>query len=137
MTDQPRSNRAKGNIGEDIAAEFLLSKGYHLIERNHYTNHTEIDIIALSPDEETVVFVEVKSRDQRVSDRYGRPASAVGVTKQKNIIHAAQGYMKKRPDICSGHHVRIDVIEVYFQEGTLPRVRHIRSAVTAKTGYNR
>ena len=131
------TSRGTGDIGEDIAAEFLLSKGYRILARNAYTSHTEIDIVALSPEEDAVVFVEVKTRTQSVADRFGRPAAAVGRTKQKNLIFAAEGYIKNHPEECSGRRVRIDVIEVYLLDNAAPRVHHIRSAVTAKPGFNR
>ncbi len=132
----PRSTREKGTYGENIAVSFLKSKGYRIIERNHYTSHTELDIIALSPEDDIVAFVEVKARSESVAERFGRPAYAVGKTKQKNLIYAAEGFMKTHPDICRGRHVRIDVIEVYMRREDVPRVRHIRSAVTARPGYN-
>ncbi|MEK6201957.1 MAG: YraN family protein, partial [Desulfobulbaceae bacterium] len=33
-----------GLRGEELAAEYLLKKGYHLIERNYRNNFGEIDI---------------------------------------------------------------------------------------------
>lgn len=129
--------RAKGDAGEQIASDYLRSKGYEIVERNHYTSHAELDIIALSPERDAVVFVEVKSRALSVAAEYGRPASAVGVKKQRNLIFAAEGYMRAHPDLFSGRSVRIDVIEVYTEDGAPPRVHHIRSAVTAKSGYNK
>ena len=137
MTASGNTARATGDIGEETAAEFLTSKGYSIIERNYYTSHTEIDIIAVTPELDAVVFVEVKTRTRKVAERYGRPASAVGRTKQKNLIYAAEGFIRSHPDVCAGRRVRIDVIEVYLEDNAPPKVRHIRSAVTAKTGYNR
>lgn len=131
------ASRALGDVGEQIAAEFLCSKGYKIIERNHYTSHAELDIIALSPGRDTVTFIEVKARSRRVAEKYGRPAAAVSRQKQKNIIFAAEGYMRLHPDICSGRNARIDVIEIFFEDGAPPLVNHIRSAVTARRGYNR
>ncbi len=124
-----------GDVGEDIAVEFLKSHGYGIVARNYYTSHAEIDIIALSPDGETVAFCEVKSRSEKVAEKYGRPASAVGYTKQKNLIFAAKGYIRKNPDICSTRRVRIDVIEVYLPVHGLPKVRHLQNAVSVRSEY--
>jgi len=52
-------SRAKGNLAEDRAADFLKNNGYQIIERNFYSRFGEIDIIALK--DEAVHFVEVKS----------------------------------------------------------------------------
>ena len=35
-----------GKLGEDLAANFLLDKGYRLLERIWRNHHKEIDIIA-------------------------------------------------------------------------------------------
>lgn len=129
MSVDKGSARKKGNIGEDIAAEFLTSREYGIIARNYYAGHAEIDIIALSPDGETVVFCEVKSRAESVAEKYGRPASAVGYTKQKNLIFAAREYMKKTPAVCRDRRVRIDVIEIYIPRVGIPKVRHLKNAV--------
>ncbi len=130
MADRTKS-RETGDIGEDIAVEFLKSHEYGIIARNYYASHAEIDIIALSPDGEAVVFCEVKSRAEKVAEKYGRPASAVGYAKQKNLVYAANQYIRKNPDICSSRRVRIDVIEVYLPSFGIPKVRHLKNAVSA------
>ena len=134
--EKPRSHREIGSEGEDIAVEYLLSKNYSVIARNYYASHAELDIIALDPDGETVVFCEVKSRAESVAEKYGRPATAVGRTKQKFLVYAANDYIKKHPRECGGRRVRIDVIEVYLPRDGVPKVRHLRNAVTARVGYN-
>ena len=49
-----------GNIGEQIAAEYLENNNYQIIKRNFYCKNGEIDIIA--KDNNEFVFVEVKTR---------------------------------------------------------------------------
>jgi len=49
-----------GQLGEDIAAEYLVDKKYKIIERNYRQPWGELDIIAKAPDK-TLVFVEVKT----------------------------------------------------------------------------
>jgi putative endonuclease len=51
--------KAKGNIAEDRACEYLVSLGYRIIDRNVYNRFGEIDIIAFR--ENVLHFVEVKS----------------------------------------------------------------------------
>lgn len=53
-------NISLGKLGERIAANYLSSKGYRIIEMNFHKRWGEIDIVAL--DEDTLVFVEVKTR---------------------------------------------------------------------------
>jgi len=52
-------NKEIGKLGEDLAVEFLLRKGYSLVSRNVLGKGYEIDIIAQK--DEIVHFVEVKS----------------------------------------------------------------------------
>ena len=58
-----------GKIGEDLAVEYLRSKGYEILERNFLCKQGEIDIIAL--DKNYLVFIEIKAR---TSNKYGLPA---------------------------------------------------------------
>ncbi len=52
-------SRAKGNLAEDKASDFLLENGFSIIERNFYSRFGEIDIIAIK--DEVLHFIEVKS----------------------------------------------------------------------------
>jgi putative endonuclease len=79
-----------GKEGEDRAAQFLTKQGYRILERNYRTPGGEIDLIALHRGE--VVFVEVKTR---TSDAFGAPELAVTVQKQRRMIKAALGYIKR------------------------------------------
>ena len=80
-----------GKEGEDRAAQFLAKKGYKILERNYSTKSGEIDLVALHNGE--VVFVEVKTR---TSDAYGAPELAVTPQKQRRMVKAALGYIKRR-----------------------------------------
>ena len=51
--------KARGNIAEDRACEYLRSYGCRIIDRNIYNRFGEIDIIVLK--ENVLHFVEVKS----------------------------------------------------------------------------
>ena len=46
-----------GKTGEDIATQYLIQKGYKIVERNFYCRQGEIDIIA--KDKNELVFIEV------------------------------------------------------------------------------
>ena len=125
-----------GQTGEDVAVKFLEQNGYTVLERNYRSGHQEIDIIAR--DHEFLIFVEVKTRSCHIPERmnYGRPACAVGSAKQRNIVLAAQSYLRKHPE--NTLQPRMDVIEIYLKktvEGAPPsllNVHHIRNAFLAK-----
>lgn len=99
-----------GKRGEELAALYLKKQGFTIVAKNYRLSHDEIDIIA--EDEKYIVFAEVKSRAQTEGNkRYGRPALAVDYDKKKNLLRAAQKYLRlERPN----KQPRIDVIEVYF-----------------------
>ena len=80
-----------GKRGEDIAVAYLKNRGYRIIERNYKCLFGEIDIVA--KDDDTVVFVEVKSRK---SEKFGDPQGAVGREKQKKISRISLKYLEEK-----------------------------------------
>lgn len=57
--DNRTSKRKIGDIGENIACQFLEKHGFKILERNYLRKWGEIDIVARKAD--IVHFVEVKS----------------------------------------------------------------------------
>lgn len=78
-----------GMRGEDAAANYLVRKGYRILERNWTCRFGEADIIAVD-DQNTVVFVEVKTR--RTSD-CGLPEEAITKEKQRRYEKIALTYL--------------------------------------------
>ena len=98
-------NKALGLIGENKAKDFLINKGYKIIETNYSNKIGEIDIVAQVND--TIVFVEVKTRS---SNKYGYGREAVNVSKQNKIRLVATSYIKLKKIM--DKHIRFDVIEI-------------------------
>lgn len=98
-------NQIYGQLGENVATNFLKKKKYKILENNYHTFFGEIDIIA--KDGKTYVFVEVKTRKSR---DVCEPHFAVNKTKQKHIKHSAESYLdsKKIYDV----DIRFDIIEI-------------------------
>ena len=86
-------NKILGNLGEDLASDFLVKKGYRIVERNFVWQKNEIDIIAEDEKERNIVFVEVKTRN---TDYFIQPFEAVDFKKQKAIIKVANAYIRSR-----------------------------------------
>ena len=57
-----------GNWGEGYALKLLKKKGYKILTKNFRCALGEIDIIAI--DNDTLIFVEVKTRFSRKSDNH-------------------------------------------------------------------
>ncbi|MFM9837044.1 MAG: YraN family protein [Cyclobacteriaceae bacterium] len=77
----------KGKEGEDMAARFLIEKGYEIVRRNYRYKQSEIDLIVKK--DNWLIFVEVKLRS---SDAYGYPEDFVDYKKAKNVIDGAEQY---------------------------------------------
>lgn len=81
-----------GYRGESYAAEYLTRRGYAILERNYTVKVGEIDIVAQKDD--TVVFVEVKSR-RTITPEF-LPKEAVTKAKQARVIAAAKAYIEEK-----------------------------------------
>src|SRR5258706_14301307 len=80
-----------GKIGEQLAAEHLEKNGYEILARNYkFTSKAELDIVASK--DERIIFVEVKTRE---SDYLNDPVLMVPMKKQKQVIKAADEYIKE------------------------------------------
>ena len=106
-----------GNIGEQIAVEYLEKNNYQILKRNFYCKQGEIDIIA--KDEQEIVFIEVKTRS---SIDFGQPSEAVNSIKLKHMYKAAKYFLYKSH--CMNNFIRFDVIEVLIENGKF-NVNHI------------
>ena len=109
-----------GETGEALAARKLKKAGYKIIETNYRTRLGEIDIIAKEDD--TIVFVEVKSRR---SVHFGNPKQAVTLQKQKKISMVALYYLKATGQ--STARARFDVVTVISNRDR-PQVEIIKNA---------
>ena len=110
---------ALGIEGEDMAADYLSSSGYVILERRFRIHSIEIDIIASKGKE--LVFVEVKTRS---SDFFASPENAVNVKKQKRMILAADYYVRERGIDAE---IRFDIVSVVRNRDT-EHISHIKNA---------
>ena len=114
-----------GRTGEDAAVQYLLQRGYCVLERNYRCRFGEIDLIAR--DGSTLSFIEVKTRRSRT---FGPAAEAVTRTKQRHLVKASQMYMAqhgKHDDFCrfdvvtidmNGQELQVELIKDAFQPST-------------------
>jgi putative endonuclease len=113
-----------GPRGEAAAARYLKRQGYKIIARGDRSKLGEIDLVAV--DGQTVVFVEVKTRQ---SQEAGHPSEAVDAVKQRRLTRAAVTYLK--------HHrlldqpARFDIVAITWPEGQRPTIEHFKSAFEA------
>jgi putative endonuclease len=81
-------SRALGAAAEQLAARYLLARGYRILATNYTCQGGELDLVA--EEGPTLVFVEVRSRR---SSAFGGAAETVGPIKRKRLIHAASHYL--------------------------------------------
>lgn len=111
MTGQ---NRQLGASGEDVAAQWYLDAGYQLVARNWRCRDGELDLVLTGHG--AVVFSEVKTR---TSDRFGIPAEAVSVTKQRRIRGLAARFLREHPGIGAAGRGRLRFDVVSILDGTI------------------
>ena len=95
-----------GKWGEDEAALYYEDRGYEILERDWKVGKRDIDLIALTEDKDTLVFVEVKTRQ---NNDLQEPEEAVDVKKMRNLAIAANAYVKLHG---LDMDVRFDIISV-------------------------
>ena len=100
-------NRAIGSYGEELAKDYLVKKGYILLDKNYRNRYGEIDLICKFKD--IIIFIEVKSRYNTL---YGLPKESVTYFKQKRILSLCNYYIITKR--LFNYNCRFDVIEIYF-----------------------
>lgn len=104
------NKRAIGSKYEAMAAAYLETRGYEILEQNYRDRFGEIDIIAR--DGKFLVFLEVKYRKDL---RMGHPLEAVDYRKQQRIRNTARRYLYCRyPNQVLP--CRFDVVAILGQE---------------------
>lgn len=115
-----KNNTTKiGNLGENLAKDYLLKQGYEILESQWRFRKYEVDIIAKNHN--TLVFVEVKTRK---SDNFGAPEEFVNRQKQNFLIAAAENYISKNN---LNLEARFDVISVLGTDNN-QTVKHLEAA---------
>jgi putative endonuclease len=123
MSDQ---RRALGELGERLAEDHLLAKGYRIRERNFRIREGEIDLIAEVGG--TLVFVEVRARK---GARMGTAIESLTPVKQRRLVALAEAYGQVRENLPEDQ--RIDVIALDLSaSGKLLSIEHIEGAVWAE-----
>lgn len=108
-----------GKLGEKMAAEYLLKRGYTILAKNWRFKKNEIDIVA--KENNKLVIVEVKTR---TTLEFGTPEEAVSLKKQQFLIRAANEYVNQKN---LENEIRFDIIAVNPNSGG-QKIHHIPDA---------
>jgi putative endonuclease len=108
-----------GRDGEELAARYLEDEGLVVVSRNWRCSEGELDIVALVPWANQVVFCEVKTRR---GVGYGEPVEAVTYAKRRKLRRLASLWL--RANARGYPSSRFDVIGVLWESGRKPVIDH-------------
>jgi putative endonuclease len=99
-----------GELGEAVVAAWLSERGAKILHRRWRWRRGEIDLIAIESD--TVLFIEVKTRNTRNWDADG--LLAITPQKQARLFSSAELFLVKHP-VLANYPCRFDVAIVRHQ----------------------
>lgn len=115
-----------GQLGEELAVEFLRRAGFKILARNVANPHGkrlgEIDIVAQAGKE--IVFVEVKTLRRGAEEWL--PEWNVTREKLRKLSRIGEYFIKKEGLSLSNY--RFDVIAITLEDGKEPLIKHIEHA---------
>jgi putative endonuclease len=108
-----------GKLGEEFAVEYLLKKGYEILETNWIFQKAEIDIIAQK--ENILAIVEVKTRS---TTDFGLPQDFVKPKKIQLMVKAVNEYVIVNDlDVA----VRFDIVAIHKEDNEFI-IEHLEDA---------
>ena len=109
-----------GKLEEQFAADWLVGKGYELMDANYRRGHSGIDLVLTHRG--LLIFVEVKFRS---GTGFGFAEEFVDATKRKLLIKAADHYIDEN----NWHkEIRFDIIGVNKHRTGEINFRHFEDA---------
>lgn len=114
---------ALGRRGEDLAHRFLRARGFIVVARNYRLSSGDAEADLIAWEGETLVFVEVKSRE---TADFGPPERAIGEEKRAHLLRIAREYTRKTQT--PWDRIRFDVVSVVATRP--PAIEHFRNALS-------
>lgn len=111
-----------GKKGEAIAVNFLIQKGYTIIETNWSSRHGEIDIIAKQ--QQTLVFVEVKTRHSKNTES---AFASITPSKREKMLNTIYLYLHEH-NLDEDILWRVDAIGIALHKNQSPIIDHVEDA---------
>jgi putative endonuclease len=118
--------QALGRRGEDLAHRYLRKRGFVIIARNYRLSSGDGEADLIAWDGETLVFVEVKSRE---TADFGPPERAIGEDKRTHLLRIACEYTRKTDT--PWERIRFDVVSVVMTMP--PTIELYRDALSTRS----
>ncbi len=108
-----------GKKGEQLAVDYLIKKGYTIVQRNYRFQKAEVDIIVQLKN--TLAIVEVKTRS---TVDFGNPQDFVKPKQIQRLVKAVDEYVNvNKLDV----EVRFDIIAIVRQDKGFT-IEHLENA---------
>ena len=114
-----RAKDRLGRRGEQVAAEYLQSAGFRILDRNWRCAEGEIDIVAA--ERQVLVVCEVKTRS---GTGYGTPAEAITRVKRNRLRRLAVRWLVAHGVLFD--EVRVDVLGLVTDRAGNFTIEHVR-----------
>lgn len=118
-----------GALGEELAARYLKSRGYEIVERNYRCPEGEADLVVFDGESEQVVLVEVKTRRQSREGVF--PEEAVTSAKRRRYRRIAYQFAAEHYP-CPA--IRFDVIAIMLAFANVAEIHHVYGAFDWEAG---
>ena len=115
-----------GKLGEDLACNYLVKKGYQIINRNYRLKIGEIDIVAKNKNK-ILIFIEVKTMKQSGNPAIAElsPEDNLTKSKLKRLSRTCEFFLMEKPELLDEKRGwRIDLIAVSLNEELNATFRH-------------
>ncbi|MFW6294233.1 MAG: YraN family protein [Halanaerobium sp.] len=113
-----------GRLGEQMAAEYLRTKDYYIIEQNYYNRFGEIDIVA---EKNTyLVFTEVKTRSSE--DFFGLEY-CFNNKQMQHLKNTAKYYIFENNFISKDIRFDLILIKINFAKRSIEKIEHYKNVI--------
>jgi uncharacterized protein (TIGR00252 family) len=89
-----------GQLGEEFAQGEYKNRGYKIVAANFFNRKGirkgEVDFIAVNNTQ--IIFVEVKTRNVRGTEKFGSGAESVNIYKQQKLLKAVKIFLLQNPE---------------------------------------
>lgn len=110
-----------GRLGEQRATDYLLENNWQILERNWRCKEGEADIIAVDPQDQALVVIEVKTR---AGLGYGSPLDSITYEKVRRLRQLAAIYARQTQSRLP--RLRVDAIGILWPKDGGSELIHAR-----------
>lgn len=117
--------RQIGDLGERLAKNYLMRKGYKIIDTNFHSRFGEIDLIVQNKQDKfnPLVFIEVKTR---TSNNFGSPEESVDALKKSKIVKTIINYLEQKNIMTDDWQVDIVAVDLFMPDRKA-RISHLKA----------